>query len=41
MSHGFDDSGAQFDADGNLVDWWTPEDKANFEKTTKASCFSI
>ncbi|MGJ1508314.1 M13 family metallopeptidase [Sphingobacterium siyangense] len=35
MSHGFDDSGAQFDADGNLVDWWTPEDKANFEKATK------
>ena len=36
MSHGFDDSGAQFDADGNLVDWWTPEDKANFEKATKS-----
>ncbi|WP_245169887.1 M13 family metallopeptidase [Chryseobacterium sp. PvR013] len=36
MSHGFDDSGAQFDADGNLVDWWTPADKANFEKATKA-----
>ena len=36
MTHGFDDSGAQFDADGNLTDWWTPEDKANFEKATKA-----
>lgn len=36
MTHGFDDSGAQFDADGNLIDWWTPEDKANFEKATKA-----
>lgn len=36
MSHGFDDSGAQFDAEGNLVDWWTTEDKANFEKATKA-----
>lgn len=36
MTHGFDDSGAQFDADGNLVDWWTAEDKANFEKATKA-----
>ena len=36
MSHGFDDSGAQFDADGNLIDWWTPEDKANFEKATNA-----
>ncbi|MCT2560938.1 M13 family metallopeptidase [Chryseobacterium herbae] len=36
MTHGFDDSGAQFDADGNLADWWTPEDKANFEKATKS-----
>ena len=36
MSHGFDDSGAQFDADGNLIDWWTLEDKANFEKATNA-----
>lgn len=36
MTHGFDDSGAQFDADGNLVDWWTPADKANFQKATKA-----
>ena len=36
MTHGFDDSGAQFDADGNLVDWWTKEDKANFEKATKS-----
>ncbi len=36
ITHGFDDSGAQFDADGNLVDWWTPEDKANFQKATKA-----
>lgn len=36
ITHGFDDSGAQFDADGNLVDWWTAEDKANFEKATKA-----
>lgn len=36
MTHGFDDSGAQFDAEGNLVDWWTKEDKTNFEKATKA-----
>lgn len=36
MTHGFDDSGAQFDAEGNLVDWWTAEDKANFEKATKS-----
>lgn len=36
ITHGFDDSGAQFDANGNLVDWWTPEDKASFEKVTKS-----
>lgn len=36
ITHGFDDQGAQFDADGNLTDWWTPQDKANFEKVTKA-----
>lgn len=36
ITHGFDDSGAQFDAEGNLTDWWTPEDKANFEKATKS-----
>ena len=36
MTHGFDDSGAQFDGDGNLKDWWTAEDKANFEKATKS-----
>lgn len=34
MIHGFDDSGAQFDADGNLVDWWTASDKKNFENVT-------
>ncbi len=31
MTHGFDDEGSQFDAQGNLKDWWTPEDKKNFE----------
>lgn len=36
MTHGFDDQGAQFDGDGNLRDWWTPEDKANFKKVTTA-----
>ena len=36
MTHGFDDSGAQFDADGNLQDWWGPADRANFEKATQA-----
>ena len=35
MTHGFDDSGAEFDGDGNLQNWWTPEDKKNFENATK------
>lgn len=30
MTHGFDDQGRQYDADGNLHDWWTPEDAKNF-----------
>lgn len=30
MSHGFDDQGRQYDGDGNLRDWWTPEDNAKF-----------
>lgn len=30
IGHGFDDEGAQFDARGNLNDWWTPEDKERF-----------
>ncbi len=32
MTHGFDDQGRQFDKDGNLKDWWTPEDAERFEK---------
>ncbi|ATA86768.1 endothelin-converting protein [Capnocytophaga gingivalis] len=36
MTHGFDVSGAEFDADGNLQNWWTPADKENFDKVTKA-----
>ncbi|MDG5490547.1 M13 family metallopeptidase [Psychroserpens sp. SPM9] len=32
ISHAFDDQGAQFDSDGNLVNWWTPEDLAEFTK---------
>ncbi|MBB2150854.1 M13 family metallopeptidase [Pedobacter gandavensis] len=36
MSHGFDDSGSQYDKDGNLRNWWSPEDKAKFEAKTKA-----
>ena len=34
MTHGFDDRGRQFDADGNLRDWWTAEDAKQFK--TKA-----
>ncbi|OHT46565.1 M13 family metallopeptidase [Flavobacterium tructae] len=30
ISHGFDDSGARYNAEGNLVDWWTPEDLKQF-----------
>ena len=36
ITHGFDDSGAEFDAEGNLQNWWTPADKENFEKVTAA-----
>jgi putative endopeptidase len=31
MTHGFDDEGRQFDAKGNLRDWWTPEDARKFD----------
>jgi putative endopeptidase len=31
LTHGFDDQGSKFDAAGNLKNWWTPEDKKNFE----------
>jgi putative endopeptidase len=34
MTHGFDDQGAKFDADGNLVMWWTPEDFKKFNDRT-------
>ena len=36
IGHGFDDQGAQFDGDGKLEDWWTPQDKAAFQERTKA-----
>ena len=36
LTHGFDDSGRQYDADGNLRDWWTSEDAAEFKK--RADC---
>jgi putative endopeptidase len=31
ISHGFDDKGSQYDGDGNLRDWWTPDDRAKFK----------
>ena len=36
IGHGFDDQGSRFDGDGNLVDWWTDDDRANFDVKTKA-----
>jgi putative endopeptidase len=35
MTHGFDDQGCQYDADGNLKNWWTPEDAKKFAAKTK------
>lgn len=32
MTHGFDDQGRQYDKDGNLTDWWTPEDATKFKE---------
>ena len=36
MSHGFDDQGSKYDAEGNLKSWWTAEDRAKFEE--RATC---
>jgi len=36
LTHGFDDEGRQFDADGNLKDWWSPAVSGEFDK--RASC---
>lgn len=35
MTHGFDDQGSQYDKDGNLKNWWTPEDKERYKAITK------
>jgi predicted metalloendopeptidase len=32
MTHGFDDQGSKFDAEGNLKNWWTPQDLKNFQE---------
>ncbi|OBG20562.1 M13 family metallopeptidase [Mycobacterium sp. 852002-51057_SCH5723018] len=36
IGHGFDDQGAKYDGDGNLVDWWTDDDRTEFGVRTKA-----
>ena len=35
LTHGFDDEGSQFDAKGNLKNWWTKEDREKFDARTK------
>jgi len=35
LTHGFDDEGSQFDANGNLKNWWTKEDREKFDARTK------
>ena len=35
IGHGFDDQGSRFDAEGNLENWWSEEDRARFEEHTK------
>lgn len=35
MTHGFDDQGCQFDKEGNLKNWWTADDKTNYDARTK------
>ena len=34
IGHGFDDQGSKYDGDGNMVDWWTNEDRTKFEELT-------
>jgi predicted metalloendopeptidase len=36
IGHGFDDQGSKYDGTGNMVNWWTDADRAEFEKRTKA-----
>lgn len=36
IGHGFDDQGAKYDGDGNMIDWWTDSDRTEFGKRTTA-----
>jgi putative endopeptidase len=36
IGHGFDDQGSKYDGGGNMVDWWEPEDRAEFERRAQA-----
>lgn len=36
IGHGFDDQGSRYDGDGNLTDWWTDSDRAEFDKRTQS-----
>ncbi len=38
LTHGFDDQGAQFDSDGNLKNWWKPDDEKAFK--TRGQCLA-
>lgn len=42
MTHGFDDQGRQYDKDGNLNDWWAPQDAENFKQRAQVlvDCFN-
>ena len=35
LTHGFDDTGAEFDAEGRLADWWQPADRSHFHAQTQ------
>jgi len=35
MTHGFDDGGRRFNKDGNMIDWWTPEDAKKFDEKSQ------
>ncbi len=36
IGHGFDDQGSKYDGLGNLIDWWTPQDRARFDERAAA-----